>query len=161
MPAELFIHPNLKKFCRWLSIQSHQQRLSARRADTGTSTTLLSICDLPAPHPRSECKATMEESKGEGGRLQHYSGVCWKYTSSRVAHSIQATKVWENLLARCFTRGCCRWKLFCLLYWVGKKKIIIIKKKIKVKLHVIRLLSISNACEKKNLELVIIFAYHA
>lgn len=57
---------------------------------------------------------------GEGGRLRHYSGVCWKYTSSRIAHSIQATKVWENLLARCFTRGCCRWKLFCLLHW-GKK----------------------------------------
>lgn len=92
----------------------------ARRADTGTSITLLSICDLPAPHPHSECEATMEESKGEGGRLRHYSGVCWKYTSSRIAHSIQATKVWENLLARCFTRGCCRWKWFRLLHWEKK-----------------------------------------
>lgn len=88
-----------------------------QRADTGTGITLLSICDLPAPHPRSECEATMEESEEEGGRLPHYSGAYWKYTSSRIAHSIQTTKVWENLLARCFTRNHFRWKWFSLLLW--------------------------------------------
>lgn len=42
--------------------------------------------------------------------------------------------VFENLLARCFTRGCCGWKRFSLLHW-GKKKIIIIKKEVEVTLR--------------------------
>ena len=68
-----------------------------RRADTGTNTTLLSICDLPALHPPSECNATMEKSKAEGGRLPRYSAIYWWYTSSRIADSIQRIKVWERL----------------------------------------------------------------
>lgn len=68
-----------------------------QQAEMGTNITLLSICDLPALHPPSEWNATMEKCNGEGGRLPHYSGIYWWYTSSRIADSIQRTKVWKRL----------------------------------------------------------------
>lgn len=64
-----------------------------QRAETGTNRTLLSICDLPTPHPPSECIATMEKRKGEGGRLPRYSGSYWWYTSSRIEDWVQRTDV--------------------------------------------------------------------
>lgn len=64
-----------------------------QRAETGTNRTLLSICDLPTPHPPSECIATMEKHKGEGGRLPRYSGSYWWYTSSRIEDWVQRTDV--------------------------------------------------------------------
>lgn len=82
-----------------------------QRADMGTNITLLSICDLPALHPPSECNATMEKSKGEGGRLPRYSGIYWWYTSSRIADSIQRTKVCERLQTAC--------KIFCACRMFG------------------------------------------
>lgn len=69
----------------------------SRDGNKNTNITLLSICDLPALHPPSECSATMERSKGEGGRLPLYSGIYWWYTSSRIADSIQRIEVWERL----------------------------------------------------------------
>lgn len=75
--------------------------------------TLLSICDLPTLHLLAECSATMEKSKGEEGRLPRYSGIYWCYTSSRIADSIQRTKVWErqqNPLARYFVQDVRLWR---------------------------------------------------
>lgn len=76
-----------------------------QRANAGINITLLSICDLPALHPPSECSPTMKKCKGEGRRLFYYSLIHWWYTSSRMGDSIQTMKEWENPHPVCSTLG--------------------------------------------------------
>lgn len=90
-----------------------------QRANAGTNITLLSIYDLPALHPPSQCSPTMEKCKGEGGRSHRHSLIHWCYTNSRIGDSIQTMKEWENPRPVFSTQGIwgSRFHLFQQIGW--------------------------------------------
>lgn len=88
-----------------------------QRANAGTNITLLSICDLAALRPPSECSLTM--GKGEGGSSLHYSVIHWRYTSSRTGDSIQTRKEWANPVPVCSAQESCDGSASSLLHQIG------------------------------------------
>lgn len=90
-----------------------------RRANAGTNITLLSICDLAALRPPSECSLTMENCRGEGGSSLGYSVIYWWYTSSRTGDSIQTVKEWENPVPVCSAQENCDGADSSLLHQIG------------------------------------------